>query len=107
MALPPLYRVSRLGQNRFFYSDEELTKAKAPGEITRFKGIGEMDAEELWTTTMNPETRKIVQLTTSDFEATLLLFEKLMGKSSAARREFIEEHNLADTADDFFGEEIE
>ncbi|RLI45277.1 DNA topoisomerase IV subunit B [Candidatus Bathyarchaeota archaeon] len=107
MALPPLYRVRRLGQNRFFYSDEELAKAKAPGEITRFKGIGEMDAEELWETTMNPETRKLVKLTTTNFEATLELFAKLMGKSSAARREFIEEHNLSEESEDFFGEESE
>ena len=107
MALPPLYRVTHLGQQRFFYSDEELAKAKAPGEVTRFKGIGEMDAEELWTTTMNPVTRKIVQLTTSNFEASLDLFQKLMGKSSAARREFIEENNLSNDDTDFFGEEIE
>ena len=86
------------------YSDEELKNTKIKGEITRFKGIGEMSSDELWETTMDPEKRKLIQLTTDSFEDTLDLFNRLMGKSSAARREFIESQNLLDTTEDFFGE---
>lgn len=106
MALPPLYRVKNGKKVEFFYSDEELQNAKVKGEVTRFKGIGEMNAEELWETTMDPQNRKLIQLTTENFNETLQIFEMLMGKSSGARREFISSNNLIDVVDDFFGEEI-
>lgn len=106
MALPPLYKVRSGNKNRYFYSDEELEANVNKGEITRFKGIGEMSSDELWDTTMNPETRNLIKLTTDNFEETLQIFEKLMGKSSEARRHFIMENNLSEVADDFFGEEI-
>jgi DNA gyrase subunit B len=65
-----------------------------------------MDSEELWETTMDPAKRTLIQLTTENFEETLQIFQTLMGKSSAARREFITTNNLLDVTDDFFGEEV-
>ena len=106
MALPPLYRAKNGTKTSFYYSDDELEKNKPKGEITRFKGIGEMNADELWETTMDPKNRKLIQLTTENFHETLQIFETLMGKSSAARRHFIETNNLTDVTDDFFGEEV-
>jgi DNA gyrase subunit B len=106
MALPPLYRVKGKSKTQYFYSDDELTEANLSGEVTRFKGIGEMGSEELWDTTMDPARRNLIQLTTENFEETLQIFSTLMGKSSAARRQFITESNLLDISEDFFGEEI-
>ena len=106
MALPPLYRVKSGKTAKYFYSDEELANSTLKGEVTRYKGIGEMDSEELWETTMDPKSRTLIQLTTDNFDETLQLFETLMGKSSGARRQFITEHNLLDVTDDFFGDEV-
>jgi DNA gyrase subunit B len=83
-----------------------MQESGVKGEITRFKGIGEMDPEELWITTMDPTKRKLIQLTTENYVETLKIFETLMGKSSAARRAFITENNLLDVSDDYFGEEV-
>lgn len=106
MALPPLYRVRSGKTAKYFYSDEELASSEIKGEVTRYKGIGEMDSEELWETTMDPAKRTLIQLTTENFQETLQIFNTLMGKSSAARRQFITESNLLDVTDDFFGEEM-
>lgn len=106
MALPPLYRVKSGKNVKYLYSDEELEAESIKGEVTRFKGIGEMSSDELWDTTMNPETRNLIKLTTDNFEETLKIFAQLMGKSSAARRAFIEQNNLLDVTSDFFGEEV-
>jgi DNA gyrase subunit B len=106
MAVPPLYRVKVGSKVHYFYSDEEMQESGVKGEITRFKGIGEMDPEELWITTMDPTKRKLIQLTTENYVETLKIFETLMGKSSAARRAFITENNLLDVSDDYFGEEV-
>lgn len=107
MALPPLYRVKSGNKAHYFYSDDELDNSKVKGDITRFKGIGEMGADELWDTTMNPETRELIQLTTDNFDESLEIFETLMGRSSAARRQFILENELPEEYGDFFGEEID
>ena len=105
IALPPLYKVSARGKNYYYYSDNELANG-VKGEVTRFKGIGEMSADQLWETTMNPQTRTLIQLTTDNIDETLALFEILMGKSSAARKQFILENNLLDSDDDYYGEEV-
>jgi DNA gyrase/topoisomerase IV subunit B len=63
-----------------------------------------MDSDSLWDTTMNPETRKVIQLTTENFEESLQLFDTLMGKSSLARRNFIIQNSNAIKEDnDYFG----
>lgn len=105
IALPPLYKLSSRGKNYYYYTDEELANSKIKGEVTRFKGIGEMDAQELWDTTMDPKQRKLIRLTTDSFDETVELFDTLMGKSSAARRAFINDNDLLEVAGDYFGEE--
>ena len=105
VAIPPLYKVTKGKKVDFYYSNEELEAAKIDGEVTRFKGIGEMNADELWDTTMNPETRKLAKVQFEDFDEALKLFDTLMGKSSAARREFIISNDLVGSGDDFFGDD--
>jgi len=105
MAIPPLFKASTPKSTEYFFTPEELEKAKVKGQVTRFKGIGEMDSDSLWDTTMNPETRKVIKLTSENFEETLGLFQTLMGKSSSARRNFIVQNSSAiKEEDDFFGE---
>lgn len=107
VAMPPLFRIKIGKTNRYFSSSEEVERSGFTGQITRFKGIGEMSSEELWETTMNPETRKLIQVTTENFDETLSIFEMLMGKSSLARRTFINQNNLLETTEDYFGDEGE
>lgn len=64
-----------------------------------------MNSDELWETTMNPATRKLVKVEFESLEETLKLFDVLMGKSSAARKEFIMNYDLINTDIDFFGED--
>lgn len=104
IAIPPLFKVSTPKSVKYFFSPEELEKAKVTGSVTRFKGIGEMNADDLWDTTMNPATRKVLKLTSENFEDTLKLFDTLMGNSSTARRNFIIENAKTLDENDFFGE---
>jgi DNA gyrase subunit B len=107
VAVPPLFKISSGKSKKYLYSTTELDELTIKGEVTRYKGIGEMNSEELWDTTMNPDTRKLIQVTTDNFEETLALFEILMGASSGSRRDFIIQNGLMTDVLDFFGEEIE
>ncbi len=96
IAQPPLYRV-RKGKNVYYvYSDKELKsllKKLGNAEVQRFKGLGEMNPEQLWETTMDPKRRKLIQVTIEDALRAEKLFSILMGEDVNARREFIMKHS--------------
>ena len=98
-AMPPLYKVSRGKFEKYVYSDEELQElldeiGRDPKpEIQRYKGLGEMNKEQLWETTMNPATRSMMQITPSDAMAADEVFTLLMGDQVEPRKQFIQENS--------------
>ncbi|MDD3947159.1 MAG: DNA topoisomerase (ATP-hydrolyzing) subunit B [Clostridia bacterium] len=97
IALPPLYKVARGKDIRYLYSDEELKEyqaslAGAHYDLQRYKGLGEMNAIQLYETTMDPETRTLMQVKMEDAEQADEIFSLLMGEQPELRRAFIEEN---------------
>ena len=114
VACPPLYRVSKMVGKKtselFAWSDQELEEAKkkiGSGYIvSRYKGLGEMDADQLWKTTMDPQFRKLLKVVITDDQKAGRYIDLFMGKDAAPRQEWINENIDFSDKSDFFIEEV-
>ena len=109
IAQPPLYKVSKGKEVYYCYSEEELKQYReqlGKFELQRYKGLGEMNADQLWDTTMNPESRTLLQVTIDDFFDANRRVEVLMGDKANLRRDWIEEHVSFTLEDDFAKEDV-
>ena len=112
VAMPPLYRIYREVNHkmihRYAWDDEGLEKAKkevGPGcRVARYKGLGEMNPEQLWETTMNPATRQLTKVTIEDSLLAAQEVNILMGNDPATRRRWIEENINFNEVDSFMDE---
>ena len=109
-AVSPLYKTITAKEKRYWLPSElseykKYVRNHKNVEVVRLKGLGELNADELYSTTMDPEHRALIQLTTENIEETLKLYDMLMGKSPSLRREFIMRNKLSkysQTEDDTF-----
>ena len=110
IALPPLYKMQKGKQIQYAWSDEKLNELRRtfPKGYTlqRYKGLGEMNADQLWETTMNPQTRSLIQVRIEDAMSAERRISVLMGDKADLRREWIE-NNVSFTLEDDYGKEVE
>ena len=109
IALPPLYKVSKGKDAEYAWTEEDLevlkTKFGRGYSLQRYKGLGEMNADQLWDTTMCPETRTLIQVTIDDVMLAERRVSVLMGDKADVRREWIEE-NVSFTLEDDYMKEV-
>ncbi|MBQ7973661.1 MAG: DNA topoisomerase IV subunit B, partial [Clostridia bacterium] len=101
--MPPLFKVYKKDFSRYCYDDNELkevTKSVRGCSVQRYKGLGEMNADQLWDTTMNPKTRKLCRITLSDAAEAERLITTLMGDDIESRRNYISKHANFNKQDD-------
>ena len=105
IALPPLYRIAKGKKEYYLYSDEELEEKKQEFKngytITRYKGLGEMNASQLWETTMNPETRTLLCVTLENAMMAEKRVSELMGDKAELRRNWIEDNVIFTLEDNY------
>lgn len=105
IGLPPLYKVYKKDFTEYVYSDVELPEAIARAGrnygLQRYKGLGEMNAEQLWETTLDPDKRNLIQVTVEDAAQAERMITTLMGDDIEARKKYINEHANFDREDDF------
>lgn len=105
IALPPLYQIAKAGKEYYLYTNEELDEKKAELKngytITRYKGLGEMNATQLWDTTMNPESRTLLCVTIENAMMAEKRVTELMGDKAELRRNWIEDNVVFTLEDDY------
>lgn len=105
IALPPLYRIAKAGKEYYLYTNEELdekiAELKNGYTITRYKGLGEMNATQLWDTTMNPESRTLLCVTIENAMMAEKRVTELMGDKAELRRNWIEDNVVFTLEDDY------
>jgi DNA gyrase subunit B len=97
IAQPPLYKVTKSKKSQYVYNDRALESllneiGRDGINLQRYKGLGEMDAEQLWDTTMDPDKRILLKVTIDDAASADEIFTTLMGDKVEPRREFIQSH---------------